>query len=166
VAARRRDADLRAGSEVRDLGCACATARQAARALTQLYDARLRATGIEAPQFALMMTLHNEGPESQAAIGRRYAIDKTTLSRNLKVLQRKGWIEASEASDRRERRFTLTAAGRKLLAAARPEWRKSQDELRSSMTPEEWDSMFRVFRMVVRAAERAGGAIEEEPGTR
>jgi DNA-binding MarR family transcriptional regulator len=133
-----------------------------ARALTQLYDGRLRAAGMEAPQFALMMTLQKAGPSSQASVGRRYSIDKTTLSRNLKVLRRNGWIESSASDDRRERRFTLTAAGRKALAAARPEWKKSQDRLRSSMTAEEWDSMFRVFKMVIRAAGRAGGEVDDK----
>ena len=52
--------------------------------LTQLYDSRLRDTGMEAPQFALMMTLDKQGPCSQGALGRRYALDKTTVSRNLK----------------------------------------------------------------------------------
>jgi DNA-binding MarR family transcriptional regulator len=115
---------------------------------------------MEAPQFALMMALHEEGPCSQASIGRRHVIDKTTLSRNLKLLQRKGWIESSQASDRRERRYTLTATGRKRLDAARPEWKKSQDQLRSSMSAEEWEAMFRTFKTVVRAAGRSGGAVD------
>ena len=74
-----------------DLACACATARQAARALTQLYDGWLAGTGLEAPQFALLMTLDKHGAVSQAALGRRYVLDKTTMSRNLKRLEAKGW---------------------------------------------------------------------------
>ena len=78
-----------------DLPCACATARQVARVITQFYDSRLRETGMEAPQFALLMTLHKQGPGSQAGLGRRYALDKTTVSRNLKWLEKQGWIAAS-----------------------------------------------------------------------
>ncbi len=78
--------------QLTELGCACATARQVARVLTQLYDSRLRSSGIEAPQFALMLTLDNEGPCSQSVLGRRYALDKTTMSRNLRLLQRRGWV--------------------------------------------------------------------------
>jgi DNA-binding MarR family transcriptional regulator len=122
--------------------------------LTQLYDSRLRDTGMEAPQFALMMTLDRQGPCSQSALGRRYALDKTTVSRNLKLLERNGWVEPSAGIDRRERQFTLTAAGRKRLAAARPEWKKAQDQLRSGMTAEQWDAMFHVFRTVTEAARR------------
>jgi len=148
-----RAGSRRAPEALTDLGCACATARQVARVLTQLYDSRLRGTGIEAPQFALMMTLDKQGPCNQAALGRRYAIDKTTISRNLKLLERKGWIESPAVGDTRERRFALTAAGRKRLAAARPEWMKAQEHLRTRMTAKEWDAMWRVFRAVTGAAQ-------------
>ena len=139
-----------------DLACACAAARQVARTLTQLYDRFLAETGIEAPQFALLMTLEKQGPTSQASIGRRYALDKTTMSRNLKWLERKGWVESvGGAGDRRQRRFGLTAEGERRLAAARPEWKKAQQTLRAGMTAKQWDTMFDVFRTVARAAHGA-----------
>jgi DNA-binding MarR family transcriptional regulator len=107
---------------------------------------------MEAPQFALMMALNKPGPSSQGALGRRHALDKTTVSRNLKLLERNGWIESSVANDRRERQFTLTAAGRRQLAAAKPKWKKAQDQLRSGMTGAQWDAMFRAFRTVTETA--------------
>jgi DNA-binding MarR family transcriptional regulator len=132
--------------------CACATARQVARLLTRLYDGWLSGTGLEAPQFALLMTLDAHGAVSQAALGRRYALDKTTMSRNLKLLERKGWIAASAADDKRERRFAITALGHARLAAARPEWKKAQDQLRAGMTAKQWNAMFEAFRTAARAA--------------
>jgi DNA-binding MarR family transcriptional regulator len=136
-----------------DLGCACASARQVARILTQLYDARLRETGLEAPQFALLMTLRKEGPCTQAAIGRRYGLEKTTVSRNLKLMQGKGWIASNSANDKRMREVSLTPAGRKLLMAALPHWKQAQAELRSQMTGPAWDAMFTAFQSVSRAAQ-------------
>jgi len=135
-----------------DLPCACATARQVARVLTQLYDSRLRGSDLEAPQFALMMTLEQE-PCSQVDLGRRYALDKTTVSRNLKLLERKGWIESAVTSDKRKREFILTTAGRQRLAAAKPQWKKAQNQLRAGMAAGQWDSMFRVFKTVIQAAQ-------------
>ena len=143
-----------------DLACACATARQAARALTQLYDGHLRGTGLEAPQFALLMTLRKQGPCSQMTLGRRYGLDKTTVSRNLKWLERQGWIAESPTTSRRERQFSLTAAGDRQLAAALPVWKKAQEELRSAMTATQWASMFRSFRTVARAAQHIRRARE------
>jgi DNA-binding MarR family transcriptional regulator len=131
-----------------DSPCACATARQVARVLTQLYDSRLRSTGLEAPQFALLMTLEQQGPCGPVDLGRRYALDKTTVSRNLKLLERKGWIESTAAKDKRKREFILTGAGRKQLAAAKPQWKKAQNLLRVGMSAKQWDEMFRVFRTV------------------
>ena len=136
-----------------DLACACATARQVARLLTQLYDGRLRESGMEAPQFALLMTLEKQGPCSQVELGRRYALDKTTVSRNLQVLERNGWIESTAGTDKRQRRVMLTATGRKRLEEAKPQWKRAQDQLRTAMTAEEWETMFRAFRTVAQAAQ-------------
>ena len=137
------------------LVCACASARTVARTLTQLYDEVLRETGLEAPQFALLMTLDQAGPSSQADLGRRFALDKTTISRNLRWLERQGWVAAAAAADRRERQFALTAEGRKRFAAARPRWREAQRLLRAQMTGAEWNTMFRSFARVIEAGERA-----------
>ena len=138
-----------------EIACACATARQVARLFTQLYDGWLSETGLEAPQFALLMTLDAHGAISQAALGRRYALDKTTMSRNLKLFERKGWIAESRADDKRERRFAITAAGHARLAAARPRWKKAQDHLRGGMTAKQWHTMFETFRTAARAAQVA-----------
>ena len=107
-----------------------------------------------APQFALMMALDTHGPCSQGALGRLHGLDKTTVSRNLKLLERNGWIAASAATDKRHRQFALTATGSRRLAAAKPEWKKAQDQLRSGMTAGQWDNLFRAFRTVTRAARR------------
>lgn len=138
--------------ELTDLPCACATARQLARVLTQLYDSRMSPAGVEAPQFALLMALQKQGPCSQKDLGSRYALDKTTVSRNLKQLQKNGWVAGSPGEDRRVREFKLTAEGRRRLTAAKTGWDKAQRELRSAMPGEQWDSMFLTFRSVAETA--------------
>jgi DNA-binding MarR family transcriptional regulator len=135
--------------------CACAAARHVARTLTQLYDTALRDTGLEAPQFALLMAIDQIGPCNQSALGERYALDKTTVSRNLKWLERQGWVQVSIGRNRRERKLTLTAEGRTRLAAAHPKWRKAQALLRSEMSDADWNAMFRAFGKITEAAHRA-----------
>ena len=135
--------------------CACATARQVARTLTALYDTALRDTGLEAPQFALLMAIGQIGPCNQSALGEQYALDKTTVSRNVKWLERQGWVRVSIGKNRRERELTLTAEGRKRLSAAHPKWRKAQALLRSEMSQADWNAMFRAFEKIVEAAHRA-----------
>jgi len=134
------------------LVCACAAARVTARALTQLYDARLRDSGVETSQFSLLSILNKKPGRSQAGIGRLLAMDKTTVSRNFKSLSQKGWIEPSPGTDTRERGFRLTRAGRGRLAAARPLWKDAQKDLRLKMSADEWASMLSIFGMVRQAA--------------
>jgi DNA-binding MarR family transcriptional regulator len=137
-----------------DLPCACATARRAARALTQLYDARLRQAQIEASQFTLLSVLDATRGCNQAVIGRMLDLDKTTLSRNLQLLKRNGWIESSPADDARERRFVLSSSGKQKLDAAQPAWQSAQEQLRAELSPTEWETMWKAFRVVTQAANR------------
>ena len=138
--------------ELGELVCACASVRRASRAVTQLYDSWLRDHGIEGPQFALLAMLDRLGETNQATMGQRFDLDKTTLSRNLKLLQQRGWVSVNAGADARERRAALTPAGRQRLAAARPAWRRAQQQLRAGMNEHEWDMMWKVFVAVTRAA--------------
>ncbi|HEY3939916.1 MAG TPA: MarR family winged helix-turn-helix transcriptional regulator [Bryobacteraceae bacterium] len=135
-----------------ELACACASIRRAARAVTQLYGDSLKGR-LEASQFGLLAVLSKQPGCSQAVLVKSLAIDKTTLSRNLTLMKRNGWIGHGAAKDRRERGFELTPAGRELLAAAKPDWKRAQERLRSAMTGKEWDAMWNVFRAVTRAAQ-------------
>ena len=148
-------ASLSGPGDVEELVCACATVRRASRAVTQLYDSWLRAHGIEGPQFALLAMLDQVGECTQTVMGHRFDLDKTTLSRNLKLLMQKRWIAVGTGSDARERRVRLTPAGRRRLAAPRPAWQQAQDQLRSSMRGVDWTSMLAVLDSVTHAARRA-----------
>lgn len=138
-----------------ELACACAAARRTARAVTQLYDEILRAHHIEGAQFALLAMIGKSGECTQASLAERFDFDKTTISRNLRLLARKKWIEFARGSDGRERRVRLTPAGQKRLAAAKPAWRAAQDRLRSSMNTLDWDAMLAIFSRVTTAARSA-----------
>jgi DNA-binding MarR family transcriptional regulator len=157
----RRSTNPPADDALAGIPCACATVRRAARAVTQLYDGHLRSSEIEGTQFGLLSALGSQGPCRQSAIGRRFALDKTTLSRNLKLLRNKGWIETAAAEDGRERRYVLTPAGQKRLAAARPAWRRAQEHLRSSMTAKEWDAMWTLLNAMTAAAQTARRGMSE-----
>lgn len=137
------------------LPCACATIRRASRAVTQLYDQWLGAHGIEAPQFALLAVLERLGESNQATMGQRFDLDKTTLSRNLKLLKQRGWIETLPGEDGRERRVRLTRTGRRQLAAGRPAWKQAQAQMRAALSEHDWDTTLRVLNAITAAARRA-----------
>jgi DNA-binding MarR family transcriptional regulator len=102
-----------------DFECACATIRRAARLVTQLYDDEMRGT-LEGPQFSLLTAIERRPGVTQNMLARALALDKTTLSRNLGLMVRKGWIERGSESDFSERGFRLTSIGSALLTSAKP----------------------------------------------
>jgi DNA-binding MarR family transcriptional regulator len=135
--------------------CACATVRRAARLVTQLYDGELR-PHLQASQYALLSALERRPGCNQSTLAAAAAFDKTTLSRNLGLMARNGWIERSAAVDPRERGFRLSPAGRRLLRAARPGWSRAQKRFQSAMNGEEWVSMWRTLDVLTNAAYKAG----------
>lgn len=134
-----------------DLACACASIRRAARLVTQLYSHEL-GLHAEPAQFSLLTALKAHPGLSQAPLGRALGLDKTTLSRNLRVLRKNGWIELAAAEDSRERGYRLTPAGAKILAAAKPGWMRAQAKLRAALEPGEWETMMQIFDRVASVA--------------
>jgi DNA-binding MarR family transcriptional regulator len=107
---------------VRDT-CLCLHLQRSARAVGRRFDAALRPLGLTNGQFSLLMSLNRPEPASIGGVSVLLAMDRTTLTANLKPLERRGLLEvAVDGSDRRGRRLRLTSAGRALLAAALPVW--------------------------------------------
>jgi DNA-binding MarR family transcriptional regulator len=111
--------------------------------VTQFYGAELRGR-LEIPQFGLLSALGRRSGSNQAALARELNLDKTTLSRNLKLMEKNGWIERASSDDLRERGYHLTAAGKKLLQAARPGWKRAQARFQAAMGGR-WDEMWRML---------------------
>lgn len=137
------------------LACACASLRRAARAVTRLYEQELQGMGLRATQFTLLQALERKGTSPQRALGDLLALDPTTLSRTLRPLERAGWIRASAGQDRRVVRWTLTSAGRRLLARAQPAWERAQARFRAELAPKHWTFLVEDLAAVAAAARRA-----------
>jgi DNA-binding MarR family transcriptional regulator len=119
-------ADAPAG--VRD-SCLCLHLQRAARAVGRRFDARLRPLELTHEQFGLLMTLAGDEAPAIGALAAMLVLDRTTLTANLKPLQRRGLLDVRpDPADARARRVELTAAGRRLLARALPLWQAAQDE--------------------------------------
>ena len=101
---------------VRDT-CLCLHLQRAARAVARRFDEALRPLGLTSGQFSLLMSLNRPEPPTIGQVAGVLAMDRTTLTANLKPLARRGLVEIRvDAADRRSRRLVLTAAGRSLLA--------------------------------------------------
>ena len=107
---------------VRDT-CLCLHLQQAARTVARRFDAALRPLGLTNGQFSLLMSLNRPNAASIGSISALLAMDRTTLTANLKPLERRGLVTvAVDDVDKRSRRLTLTPAGRALLFSALPVW--------------------------------------------
>lgn len=112
--------------QVRD-SCLCLHLQRAARSVARRYDEALRPLGLVNTQFSLLMSLNRPGTASPGSVAALLGMDRTTLTANLKPLERRGLVSITvDPGDRRGRRLALTAAGRRLLAEALPLWRRAQ----------------------------------------
>jgi DNA-binding MarR family transcriptional regulator len=126
----------------------CGNFRRAARALTQLYDAALRPTGLRATQFTILQALSLTGEVSQGQLGELLAIDSTTLTRTLAILTRQGWVSERPGKDRRERRLRRSEAGKTQFKRALPAWEKVQWRLRRRLGEPAWQSLLQITQQV------------------
>jgi DNA-binding MarR family transcriptional regulator len=113
--------------------CTCLNLRMAARAVTQLYDDHLRPTGLRVTQFSLLVMMHHSGKASISQLAERAIMDRTTLKRNLELLQREGLVRIRPGADARVREVTLTRAAQGRLAAALPYWEAAQARMTAGL---------------------------------
>jgi DNA-binding MarR family transcriptional regulator len=112
--------------------CPALAARETARRLTRHFDGKLRGTGLNHARFALMAQVAAATDDTIGALAARCGLDPSTLSRNLRGLERAGLVEiASVEADLRRRAVWLTETGARRLAAAIPAWRRAKGTLRA-----------------------------------
>jgi DNA-binding MarR family transcriptional regulator len=113
--------------------CHCLAVRQAARRVTQFYDRFMAPFGLRSTQFSILSMLRRAGPLSINALAAELVMDRTTLGRNIRPLQRGGLVTAVVGSrDRRSRQLQLTARGRARIAQARKGWTKAQADFEAA----------------------------------
>lgn len=121
--------------------CACNAAREVARRLTRRYDAALKPTGIKATQFTILTVTALVPDASMTQLAEKLGMERTTFLRNLKPLERDGFIELSDERHQRARLVTVTPKGMEVLAAALPLWEAAQDRLKREIGADQWDQM-------------------------
>src|SRR5215469_9645944 len=113
--------------KLQSLPCYCATLRQAARAVTVLYEQVLGDSGLHATQYTALQVLEQAPNLTTTEIAQLIGIDQTTATRTLKLIKKSGLAADSVGTDRRERRWALTAKGQALLRRLRPKWETAQE---------------------------------------
>src|SRR5712672_1293392 len=89
--------------------CLCLHLQRAARAVARRFDAAFRPLGLTSGQFSLLMSLNRPEPPTMGSVAALLAMDRTTLTANLRPLERRGLVRvAVDNADRRSRRLALT----------------------------------------------------------
>jgi DNA-binding MarR family transcriptional regulator len=121
--------------------CAGFNLRRASRAVTQHFDHALAPVGLRTTQFTLLSALALAGPVSTSQLAAGLVVDRTTLTRNLRLLRDAGLVETQPGRGGREVLFGLSDEGRDTLSRAIPIWREAQESIVSAFGEHRWPTM-------------------------
>jgi len=124
----------------------------AARSVTRIYDDELRPSGLRATQVSVLVAIAVDEVMSIAALAKFMGMDRSTLTRNLRPLERDGLIRLGSEGWRRSRTVEITKKGRSRLRDALPLWEKAQETLRRKLGDRRWDHIHDDLDAFIRAA--------------
>ena len=123
------------------LDCTAFNLRKATRAVSQFYEDMLRPVGIRGTQYSLLVVLKLKGKVLITELAEQTVMDRTTLTRNLKVMEKQGLVDVSPGEDRRTRVISITEQGSAILLKAYPLWLQAQTQIANSMQSERMDQL-------------------------
>jgi DNA-binding MarR family transcriptional regulator len=136
------------------LRCTCFNLRKAARAVTQMYDEFLRPSGLRSTQFSLLMLIQGQGPIRITDLAEQAVMDRTTLKRNVELLEREGLVRVEAGEDARVREVRLTGAAEERVAQALPLWQRAQAHVTGDLGHGRTDRLLADLSATVVTAER------------
>jgi DNA-binding MarR family transcriptional regulator len=122
--------------------CTCSALRRASRAVTQHYEACFRGTGLRATQFTLLANLAQTGPLPLTALASMLGLERTSLTRNLRPLEKKGLVKAMAHDDQRVRHIAITKKGEAAALAALDAWNQAQSSIAKVLLRTGIDKLF------------------------
>lgn len=122
--------------------------RRASRILTQVYDAAFRPLDLVQTQFTLLVAIHLFQSVPITQLAQELFADQTTLTRNIKVLEKRGLVAINSGEDRRIKLVSLTAEGQALLEQAMPLWEQAQARLMQHFGEQQWQTLLSLLSEV------------------
>ncbi|MGB5703719.1 MAG: MarR family transcriptional regulator [Polyangiales bacterium] len=123
------------------LNCACFNTRKTARVLGQVYDRALEPSGLKNTQFTALAVADAYDGISITELSKAMEIERTTLTRNLKLLERDGLVKVGPGADGRSKTVVLTAKGKRRLGAALPLWQNAHERMLREFGANRWKSL-------------------------
>ena len=121
--------------------CVCFNLRRVARAVTQFFDAEMRRHGIRSTQGALLSALHSTGTSNMAELSEILGMERTTLLRNIRPVQRDGLVSVEGGGQGGFVELSLTAKGRKQIEKLAPAWESAQQTAVKVLGKERWSAI-------------------------
>ena len=135
-----------------DLGpCVCAQVRRLARKLSSHYDSLLAPEGLTITQYSLLANIDRAGCIPHTMLAEKVAMERTTLTRNLRLLLESELVSIVQGKDRRQHLLKITRLGKEKLVRGLPFWEKAQHQFLTSLAPETMHQL----RSILQSAETA-----------
>ena len=134
--------------------CTCGELRKAARAITLLYDNAFKSSGLLSTQLGVLDAICKADSIKISDLAEKQGMDRTTLTRNLSVLEREGYIRISTGNDHRTRIVEITNKGRNAVARAIPLWNDVQRTVKQQMGENSWRELMQNLNHFVRVADQ------------
>ncbi len=130
--------------------CFAEQLRSANRTITKLFTQHLGDSDIGIAQLSLLIRLYYFGEIALSRLAKNLETDRTTLTRNVQILERSGHVEITGGADLRHRMVRLTDQGFESLKVAIPRWLEAQDDLRRRLGGSLWDELFQGMRLLAK----------------
>jgi len=132
--------------------CACFNSRKLGRAITGYFDKKVKQAGINGTQFSLLAAINYMQPVTVNKLAEQLLMDRTTLSRNVNVLEKDGLCESTPGQeDKRQREIKLSREGKQTLEKAYPLWKEAQEHFYSFFDEDEWKENVSQFDKIINA---------------
>jgi DNA-binding MarR family transcriptional regulator len=133
-----------------NIRCSCFNFRRATRIVTQYFDQMLEPAGIRATQFTLLVSMAAASASTLTEMANSLLMDRTTLTRNLKPLEKLGLIMNVTAKDKRSKAYKLTGKGMDVLQRSVPLWEKAQDKIENGLGKERYLRLLKEMEVVAK----------------
>ncbi len=128
--------------------CHCTRLKIVTRKIAGLYDVALAPVGINIAQFALLRHVQRYQPISLTELGRHLELDRSTMGRNVRVVEKMGLVSLGRGEDQREAVVTLSGRGETLLQEALPLWEACQNDINSRLGAERLEALEEMGRLL------------------
>jgi len=131
--------------------CVLNNFRKLTRVMAQKMDAALAPMGIKSTQYSLLVTLRETGPIQLSHLANVLMMERTTLTRNLKPLIEKAWVEQYPGDDQRVKNISITPEGIALIEQSHAAWQHQQEIFIEQIGHIEWSKQFESVAAIARA---------------